>query len=505
MARGIARAGGRTIALAGADPALVPPLPLRSGILGLYRAVIVALAGQARRRRLDLAVEAVVIGAYFLLRTIDVAPQALDAWLVVAALGCLVSPTSGLVILAAVAPFNEGISLTRDIGSKSVLAVALLAGIAIRWLVDRDARIRPPVPVMLAGGLFMASGLGLVRSWQRWGPSFAESAGEIWLQGVGTMLIVFVATVWIARRGQLRPLVVAVVATVVAGLISLADFGSDAVLRDGPLGWLVVGQFNPDRLTGVIRSPTSTAALVMIPITLLVGIAVLGRDRRLRLASAVTTIPLAVAAYLTYNRAVFLGLWLTAVVVGWRIRRWIGVAILVGGLGLGAVLLPSYVALRGQAVGGPSQPTPGQTLIASDQQRLTAWSTAGRMFLDEPILGQGYRAYRQLSVQFGDPTLNAPHNEWLRFFAEGGVVTGLLAAGFALATLVSLARRPGWLETGLLASFLAFCLAASFNNPFLFNQVTIPAFIVAGTGIGLTLTEGIGLTLTEGRAPAADG
>jgi O-antigen ligase len=234
----------------------------------------------------------------------------------------------------------------------------------------------------------------------------------------------------------------------------------------------------------------------MIPACVLIAIAVRGRDRRLRLASAIATVPLLLAAYLTYNRTVFLGLWLLAVVIGWRFRRWVGVAILVGGLALGALLLPSYVALRGQAVGAGSQPTPGETLIASDQQRLTAWSTAGRMFLDEPILGQGYRAYRQLSVAFGDPTLNAPHNEWLRFFAEGGIATGLLGAAFALATLLGLARRPGWLETGLLASFLAFCLAASFNNPFLFNQVTIPAFIVAGTGIGLTLKDR--------RASAAD-
>jgi O-antigen ligase len=109
------------------------------------------------------------------------------------------------------------------------------------------------------------------------------------------------------------------------------------------------------------------------------------------------------------------------------------------------------------------------------------------MFLDQPILGQGYRGYRQLSVQFGDPTLNAPHNEWLRFFAEGGVIVGLLGLGFALATIVSLARRRDWLETGILASFLAFCLAASFNNPFLFNQVTIPAFILAGTGVALAI------------------
>jgi O-antigen ligase len=270
-------------------------------------------------------------------------------------------------------------------------------------------------------------------------------------------------------------------------LISLVDFGGDASIRDSAFGWLVVGQFNPDRLTGVIRSPTSTAALVMIPLTVFIAAAVLARDVRLRIGAAVLAVPLLLAAYLTYNRAVFLGLFVLVVAVGWRIRRWLGIAILAAGLILGAALLPAYIAARGAALGGSGQLAPGQLLIASDQQRLTAWSAAGRMFLDQPIIGQGYRGYRQLSVQFGDPTLNAPHNEWLRFFAEGGLFVGLLGVGFALATIASLARRPGWLETGILASFAAFCLAAAFNNPFLFNQVTIPASVLAGTGVALAI------------------
>jgi O-antigen ligase len=301
------------------------------------------------------------------------------------------------------------------------------------------------------------------------------------------MLIVFIATVWVARGGELRPLIAAIAATTAAGLISLVDFGGDASIRDSAFGWLVVGQFNPDRLTGVIRSPTSTAALVMIPLTVFIAAAVLARDIRLRIGAAVLAVPLLLAAYLTYNRAVFLGLYVLTVLVGWRIRRGLGIALLVTGVAAGALILPAYLSLRGAAVGSVGQPIPGQLLIASDQQRLTAWSAAGRMFLDQPIFGQGYRAYRQLSVAFGDPTLNAPHNEWLRFFAEGGLFVGLLGAGFALATIVSLARRPGWLETGILASFTAFCLAAAFNNPFLFNQVTIPAFILAGSGVALAI------------------
>jgi hypothetical protein len=498
MSGRIARPGGQLVAQAGADPSIAP------GVRDLYRAVLVEASAFARRRRLEIVGEIALIGLYFALRTIGANEPTLDVWLVVVVVVALLFPTSGLVILAAIAPFNEGISITRDIGSKTILAVALLAAVTARvgthWAVDQSARKRPTramLPVLLAGALIIGTGLGLVRSWDRWGKDFAEQAGEIWLQGVATMLIVFIVTVWVARRRQLRPLIVAIVATTAASLISLLDFGGDAAMRDSAFGWLVVGQFSPDRLTGVIRSPTATAALVMVPLTVFIVAAIQARDMRLRIAAAVLAVPLLVAAYLTYNRAVFLGLYVLVVVVGWRIRRSLGIGLLIGGLVLGALLLPRYLELRGGVGGAGGLPPPGQVFNATDQARLTAWAAAGRMFLDQPILGQGYRAYRQLSVQFGDPTLNAPHNEWLRFFAEGGLFVGLLGAGFALATIVTLVRRTGWLETGILASFTAFCLASAFNNPFLFNQVTIPAVVLAGTGVALAMQPG-----TE---PAADG
>jgi O-antigen ligase len=174
------------------------------------------------------------------------------------------------------------------------------------------------------------------------------------------------------------------------------------------------------------------------------------------------------------------------VIVGWRIGRRLGIGLLVVGIVAGAILVPWYVSVRGQALGGGSALEPGQVLIASDQQRLAAWSAAGRMFLDEPLLGQGYRAYRQLSVQYGDQVLNAPHNEWLRLFAEHGAIVGLVGLAFLLATAIRLARAPGWLGAGLFGSFLSLCIAASFNNVFLFNQVTIPAMVMAGTGVALS-------------------
>jgi O-antigen ligase len=330
----------------------------------------------------------------------------------------------------------------------------------------------------------VTSGLGLIQTELRWGRAFAELAAGAWFTGLATMLLVFVATVWVARDGDRRPLAVALVATTIASLISLVDFWGDAAMRDGALGWLVVGQFIPSRLTGVIRSPTSTAALIMLPLMVAIAAAALARIWRIRLVAAALAAPLLLAAYLTYNRAVFIALYALAVVIGWRIGRRLGVVLLVGGLIAGVALVPWYLSIRGQAVG--TTLAPGQILIASDQQRLGAWAAAGRMFLDQPLFGQGYRAYRQLSVQFGDPILNAPHNEWLRLFAEQGVIVGLIGLAFALSTVVRLARGAGWLAAGLLGAFVSLCIAASFNNVFLFNQVTMPAMIMAGTGVALS-------------------
>jgi hypothetical protein len=451
------------------------------GILDLYRSMAAAALEVVRRYRLEIVAEIILVGAYFALRTIDADERSLIIWLGVAVAASVISPASGLVVLAAIAPFNEALDLGHGLGSKTVIAAAILVGIGLRWLIVPAVRARPSIPVVLAGGLLVATSLGLLVTYQRWGFAFAADAAGTWVTGIATMLLVFIGTVWIARRGERRPLVAALIATTIAGILSLADFWGDATLREGVLGWTFVGQFTADRLTGVIRSPTSTAALVMLPTCVYLAAAVLASAPRQRVAAAAMAVPLLAAAYLTYNRAVFIALYALSVVIGWRIARRLGIALLIIGVVGGAALVPWYLSVRGQALG--SQVVPGQLLIASDQQRLAAWAAAGRMFLDQPLIGQGYRAYRQLSVQFGDPTLNAPHNEWLRLFAENGVFVGLLGLAFVLATAARLARSPGWLGAGLFGSFLSVCIAASFNNVFLFNQVTIPAMILAGTGL----------------------
>ena len=65
------------------------------------------------------------------------------------------------------------------------------------------------------------------------------------------------------------------------------------------------------------------------------------------------------------------------------------------------------------------------------------------------------------------------------------MIVGLVGLAFLLATGVTLARVPGWLGTGILAGFLGYVIAASFNNPLLFVRVSAVAFTIFGVGLAL--------------------
>jgi O-antigen ligase len=107
------------------------------------------------------------------------------------------------------------------------------------------------------------------------------------------------------------------------------------------------------------------------------------------------------------------------------------------------------------------------------------------MWLDQPLVGHGYQSYRELHAAYGDAVLGAPHNEWIRLFAEGGIVVGLVGLAWAAFTFRTLARAPGWIGAGSFAAFTGWCLTATFNNPTGYVQVGVIVFTVVGTGLAV--------------------
>jgi O-antigen ligase len=180
------------------------------------------------------------------------------------------------------------------------------------------------------------------------------------------------------------------------------------------------------------------------------------------------------------------------------LNRRFGLLVLIGGIAAGIALLPSYLALRGQ-VGAEGVLAPGSLLVTTDALRLQAWDSALHMWLNSPLLGQGFLAYKQLADSYGDVVLSSPHNEWLRLFAEEGVVAGLAGLAFVGSTLWWLRSRQDPIARGILAGTFGYFLMATFNNPFLFIQVSA----IAATAIGYGLAQS-GRRDEPAEAPAAE-
>jgi O-antigen ligase len=105
------------------------------------------------------------------------------------------------------------------------------------------------------------------------------------------------------------------------------------------------------------------------------------------------------------------------------------------------------------------------------------------MFEKRPLTGQGFLAYKQLADEFGDPVLGSPHNEWLRLFAEEGIIGGIVGLCFAATTLSWLSHGRGALATGILAGTAGYFTMASFNNPLLFISVSAVVYPLIGYAI----------------------
>ena len=451
-------------------------------VASFYRAIWAE--ARARRREVATAVEITLVVAWFAIRTLsDVDGRAYLLWIVGAGIVALVAPRSGLVVLVATSVFFEPDSLARTIAPRELIVLPLGLGVLIQIVSDRF-RWRPGLAIWLALLLVLGTGLGVVHTFREFEQEFQWHAAQSWIGNMLAPVIILVAAASTARDGSLRVLVVATGVGVVAAIVGLIEYAAPGSISTGPLAWVGFWKDFGARLSGTIPSPNALSTQLIVPTMILLAATLLGGPPRLRLVALAGLVPLLLAQYLTFSRAPFIALYVFVVIAAWRLRRWAGVAVLVVGLVIGTLALPRYLELRGSTV-SEGAVTAGSILVASDEHRFRAWAAALRMVRDEPIVGQGYLAYKELADVYGDPVLGSPHNEWLRIFAEEGVIVGLVALAFLLVTAVTLARVPGWLGTGVLAGLAGYVIAATFNNPFLFVRVSAVAFATFGVGLAL--------------------
>jgi len=436
-----------------------------------YGALWTSAQEAARRWPLATIVEVAMVLAWFAIRTTAGADgRTYVLWVFVAGALALAAPRSGLVVFVATSVFFEPDSLARTLGPRELVVLPLAVGVLIRVAIDRF-RWRPGLAVWLALALAGGTGLGVVHSFIRFPEDIAIHAAQSWIGNMLAPVILLVAAVWTARDGSLRVLVVAVGVAVVAAVVSLVEFASPGSVSSGTFEWVGFWKNFNGRLAGTIPSPNGLSAQLIAPTAVLLAAVLLARDVRLKAIALAAAIPLLLAHYLTFSRAPLLGGYVLGVVIAWRIVA-------------AGLFLPAYLQLRSQTV-DEGIVTPGSLLVASDQARFQAWRAAAAMWGDAPLTGQGYLAYKELADVYGDPQLGSPHNEWLRIFAEEGLVVGVTGLFFIFVTARSLARVPGWLGTGVLAAFAGYVVAATFNNPFLFVRISAVAFTIIGVGLAL--------------------
>lgn len=462
---------------------------------------------RARRREIAITVEVVMVVAWFLVRTVaDVDSRVYLLWLIAAGALALVAPRSGLVVLIATSVFFEPDSLARTLAPRELIVLPLAVGVLVQVAADRF-RWRPGLAIWLELLLVAGTALGVVHTFRVFEQDFQWHAAQSWIGNMLAPIIILVAAAWTARDGDLRVLVVSVGVAVVAAVVCLIEYAAPGSISNGPFAWVGFWKGFGARLAGTIPSPNALSTQLIVPTMVLLAAVLLARDVRLRAIALVALVPVLLAQYLTFSRAPFIALYVFVVIVAWRFRRWAGAAVLVAGLVAGALALPAYLQLRGSSV-SEGAVTTGSILVASDELRFRAWGAALRMVEDKPLIGQGYLAYKDLAEVFGDPVLGSPHNEWLRIFAEEGVIVGLVGVAFLVATGITLARVPGWLGTGILAGFLGYVIAASFNNPLLFVRVSAVAFGIIGVGLALAERARAPTTTADSVAapvePAAD-
>ncbi|MDP8904247.1 MAG: O-antigen ligase family protein [Chloroflexota bacterium] len=429
-----------------------------------------------RFRALDSATWAIgggliLVAIYATLRTLAVPEVVLLAWAALAVVLTIASPLAGLTILAAIGPFTEALTDDARITAVPFVLAALGLGtlVALARLAVARQLPRVPLPVALAVVLFIGtlSAVGLSALW--YGPQRGLEALQLWVPGIGGGLTVLFAAWLIGREGEYRPLAVVVGSITLAASLSVVDVLLNGVIRESAFGWLLRSEVGPERLTGVIPAPNAAATIFLVALGPAAAAVLFAAHPRLRLLALIASAILLTAILLTYSRSALLALVIIAVLLAWRFRGWralAGVAAAVLAIGIAVLAIPRLGVLR-------------EVPFWADEARLGAWSASIRMWLDAPLTGHGFRSFEWLHLQYGS-TLDAPHNEWLRFFAEGGVAVGIAALAVVLSGLLATLRGRDWLAGAGAAGLTAVALMAAFNNPFLYAQVTVAAFLVVG-------------------------
>ena len=476
----------------------------------------------------DPALAALLVAAFVILRSAGMGSPVPEVWAALASLVALFSPLAGFLAAVALGPFDDWSVLGTEAGGRAVLVGALVISVAVRtlarlpeWWRARGAlaelpALRTPAGVALAAAavVFFGTGLGVIHTTVRFGPAAGYEAAELWGTGTGMALVVLLIGVFFGSQGGSRASLVAAGAAAAAAIavcIGLLHEALPSLIVSTPVGWMIAVDEEPLRLRGIMSAPNAMAMLALLAGCLVAAWMMHRRSLSVWLTGSAVLAVVALGVLLTFSRSAVLALAAVAVSYAWYIRRSAAIVMLLVAVVGAAILVPLYLEQRaGTPLAGVEGILQGFFTVG-DSVRASGWAAAIRMTLDSPLIGHGFRSYVLLHAQFGDPAQSAPHNEWLRLYAEQGVIVGTAGLVFLVAALTALwqlTRAVVWggaVALGAFGVLVAYAIMASFNNPLNYAQLNIPVFAVLGTALGLALREGNSKRLSGPVAEASRG
>lgn len=393
---------------------------------------------------------------------------------------------------AVISGHSQSLTHERSEGSRPLTTAPLTSRPIVQqfkgW--NRHDAFAPPAVALLLVGTFSLLTLA--------GPAFAaDSARAYRWTIVEPVLFYFLITDVIAtRRGMWRIADFFLAAAVVAALVGLAQFALSADVLD------VQGV---SRISGLYFHPNNFALYLgrVLPFALCVGLFLPpGRRKALYL---VASVPIALAALLTYSRGAYIAVTLAimvAVAVGllWKPgrtdrgpNRWIPVASSASvALGLALIITAALLPLLPERIGH----------VGSGLIRVRVWESALRMLGDHPVFGVGpdqflnqfrSRYVTEEQIEKQEDWFSHPHNLFLDYWLSLGVIGLLICLWLlwryfreAILMAQSMALGRGGdvvsraIALGLLAGMLDFLLHGLVDNSYFLMDLAMIFWLSCG-------------------------
>ena len=401
---------------------------------------------------------------------LDLAPL-MTGGALVAFVAAIVSPPTGLAIVALMAPLKSPLVIPSP-GFNTVLVGATLLGCVYRLPIDRPT-LRASAPLMLLLGFVLyVSVQQMPELLSGYSGTDGHLVGYLFEQ-VLTLAGLVVAAAYVLKGRTPGPFVGAgLLSAFIAAVLAIATSSN---LATDPLGNLfgvsdanarVVGPFGDPNYFGLFEATAIAAALAWM---------VVARSLPLRLLLLGTSAVLALSLTVALSRGALVALSAGFVSLAFTRSRRAGLLAIGVVVVLAAFAYPLFVQWRVAADTGGLSVQAYAGLAESDQARVAAALAGPQLFASAPLFGIGFGHYSLMSAPYVGFPIES-HNWYVNVLAEQGIVGIALWIAMLSAVAAALHRAARSARSVGYAVLVTYMVGSAFLEPP--NSVQTSAFAV---------------------------